>query len=153
MPAAETDEKNQRILDELRANARLTIPELAERVGLSATPCRLRVKALEASGAIKGYTIKENISAGPQILKFMLVEATVTTRDVLEKIEGVLKIHPAVRDIYELEGRHDYLVVIDEHHKDQVKHIIKDLRQNTQVNDTVTLSVMDHIYWRDGKLP
>jgi len=152
MPRIKADEKDLQILTELRADARLTIPELAHRVGLSATPCRLRVKAMEANGTIKGYTIKEDTVPSPKILKFMLVEAIATKREVLDKIEGILREHPAVRDIYLLEGKDDYLVVIDANEGDQVKDIIKDLRLDNLVSDTMTLSVMDHIYWRDGKL-
>lgn len=39
----------------MQLNGRLSITELAEKVGLSISPCHRRVKALEESGAIKGY--------------------------------------------------------------------------------------------------
>lgn len=43
------------IINELRKNGRLTNQELAERIGLSPSPCLRRVKALEDSGIITGY--------------------------------------------------------------------------------------------------
>jgi Lrp/AsnC family leucine-responsive transcriptional regulator len=49
------DEFDRRILQILQNDGRLTNADLAERVGLSATPCLRRVKALEERGVIAGY--------------------------------------------------------------------------------------------------
>ncbi len=49
------DRTDKKILAELQKNGRLSITELAEKVGLSLSPCHRRVKALEESGVIKGY--------------------------------------------------------------------------------------------------
>ena len=50
------DRYSRRILAELQRDARLTVQQLSERVGLSATPCWKRVKQMEATGVIRGYT-------------------------------------------------------------------------------------------------
>lgn len=52
------DKRDKKILAELQCDGRLSITELSERVGLSVSPCHRRVRALEESGAIKGYTAK-----------------------------------------------------------------------------------------------
>jgi Lrp/AsnC family leucine-responsive transcriptional regulator len=49
------DRIDRRILKELQANARISNLELADRVGLSPTPCSRRVKQLEDSGIIDGH--------------------------------------------------------------------------------------------------
>ena len=49
------DRIDKNILAELQRDGRLSITELSERVGLSISPCHRRVRALEESGAIKGY--------------------------------------------------------------------------------------------------
>ena len=49
------DRVDRAILAELQSDGRLTITELAERVGLSVSPCHRRLRALERSGAIAGY--------------------------------------------------------------------------------------------------
>ncbi|MGL5404978.1 MAG: Lrp/AsnC family transcriptional regulator, partial [Acinetobacter sp.] len=49
------DRIDKKIIAELQANGRLSITELAERIGLSLSPCHRRVKALEESGVIKDY--------------------------------------------------------------------------------------------------
>lgn len=49
------DRIDRKILAELHADGRLSLTELAERVGLSLSPCHRRVRALEESGVILGY--------------------------------------------------------------------------------------------------
>lgn len=49
------DKYDRRILDELQTDGRLTNQDLAERIGLSPSPCLRRVRALEESGVIAGY--------------------------------------------------------------------------------------------------
>src|SRR3546814_18483849 len=54
MPAL--DDTDRRILNSLRLNARITNSDLAEEVGLSPSACLRRVRLLEQSGVIRGYT-------------------------------------------------------------------------------------------------
>ncbi|MEN8174455.1 MAG: Lrp/AsnC family transcriptional regulator [Pseudomonadota bacterium] len=51
----ELDRYDRRILDELQRDGRISNQELAERIGLSPSPCLRRVRALEESGIIAGY--------------------------------------------------------------------------------------------------
>ena len=51
----ELDRTDRKILDILQKNARIAMTELAEKVGLSATPCTERVRRLEREGVITGY--------------------------------------------------------------------------------------------------
>ena len=54
MPKARLDAIDQRIIGELQADARLSNVDLADRVGLSPSPCLRRVKRLEQQGVIQG---------------------------------------------------------------------------------------------------
>ncbi|WP_445495170.1 Lrp/AsnC family transcriptional regulator [Photorhabdus sp. SF281] len=49
------DKIDRKILAELQADGRLSVTDLAERVGLSLSPCHRRVRSLEQSGVIRGY--------------------------------------------------------------------------------------------------
>lgn len=49
------DNLDRNILAELQVDGRLSLTDLAERVGLSLSPCHRRLRALEQSGAISGY--------------------------------------------------------------------------------------------------
>jgi Lrp/AsnC family leucine-responsive transcriptional regulator len=55
MPIASFDAIDRRIVAELQADGRLSNVELAERIGLSPSPCLRRVKRLEQDGYIEGY--------------------------------------------------------------------------------------------------
>jgi Lrp/AsnC family transcriptional regulator, leucine-responsive regulatory protein len=55
MPKCELDAIDRRIVTELQTNARLSNIELAEKIGLSPSPCLRRVKRLERDGYIDGY--------------------------------------------------------------------------------------------------
>ncbi|RVD14541.1 Lrp/AsnC family transcriptional regulator, partial [Mesorhizobium sp. M7A.F.Ca.ET.027.02.1.1] len=57
------DDFDRRILRELQADARITNNELAERIGLSPSPCLRRVRRLEETGVIRGYTTLVDPSA------------------------------------------------------------------------------------------
>ena len=52
----EIDAIDRRILEELRKDGRLAMVDLADKVGLSPTPCQRRVKQMEEAGIIVGYT-------------------------------------------------------------------------------------------------
>ena len=49
------DAIDKKILAELQSDGRLTLTDLADRVGLSMSPCHRRLRALEQSGVIAGY--------------------------------------------------------------------------------------------------
>jgi Lrp/AsnC family leucine-responsive transcriptional regulator len=55
MPKQILDSFDRRILETLQGDGRLSNVELADRIGLSPTPCLRRVKALETAGLIRGY--------------------------------------------------------------------------------------------------
>jgi Lrp/AsnC family leucine-responsive transcriptional regulator len=55
MPKPTLDSFDRRILETLQADGRLPNVELADKIGLSATPCLRRVRAMETSGIIRGY--------------------------------------------------------------------------------------------------
>lgn len=55
MPNSTLDSFDLRILETLQSDGRLSNVELADRIGLSPTPCLRRVRALESSGLIRGY--------------------------------------------------------------------------------------------------
>ena len=55
MSKVDLDSYDRAILKVLERNGRITVTELADRVGLSKTPCQIRMKRLESRGFIRGY--------------------------------------------------------------------------------------------------
>ena len=56
------DAHSLKILFELQRDARQTVQQISDAVGLSATPCWKRIKDMEASGVIRGYTAVIDLS-------------------------------------------------------------------------------------------
>ncbi|SDO94928.1 Lrp/AsnC family transcriptional regulator, leucine-responsive regulatory protein [Lutimaribacter pacificus] len=70
-----TDEVDRRILRALQDDGRISIVDLADRVGLSPTPCNRRVRKLEEAGLISGYSARiDHKAAGFGITAFVSVE-------------------------------------------------------------------------------
>lgn len=114
-PSADTnlDLKDRKILSVLRADGRLTMAELADRVGLSTTPCWTRVKRLEAMGAISGYVAVIDAKA-IGILNIVFIELTLEKHDedMLERFGKALAAMPEVVDAHLVTGGYDYLVKV-----------------------------------------
>jgi Lrp/AsnC family transcriptional regulator, leucine-responsive regulatory protein len=105
------DQIDRRILSALQDNGRLTMSELAEVVGLSASPCWTRVKRLEESGVIDRYVAVLNHGLlGLNITVF--VEITLDKHDdkVLEQFGKALARIPEVLEAHLVTGEYDYLV-------------------------------------------
>lgn len=111
------DSHERRILAELQGNARLTNQELADRVGLSPSPCWRRVRGLEESGVIRGYvTLLDPRKVGIGESVFCNVTLERHTEGAVERFEQEVMRHPEVLECYAMTGDADYLlrVVVDE---------------------------------------
>ena len=107
------DKIDTKILAALQEDANIPISELAERVGLSKTPCWKRVQKLEADGVIRSRVAlldPEKLNVG------VTVFATVRTREhTLEWIEAfgdAVKQIPEVVEFYRMSGDIDYMLRI-----------------------------------------
>jgi DNA-binding Lrp family transcriptional regulator len=105
------DATDYRLLRHLQENARLTNVELAERVGLSPSPCLRRLKRLEADGVIKGYmTLVDQNSIGLPVSVFVSVALKQQTEVALEEFEARIRALPQVMECYLMTGTADYLL-------------------------------------------
>jgi DNA-binding Lrp family transcriptional regulator len=99
------------ILQNLQENARLTNVELADRIGLSASPCLRRLKRLEADGIIKGYmTLVDQKAIGLPVSVFVSVTLKEQTEPALEEFETRIGRLPQVMECYLMTGTADYLL-------------------------------------------
>ncbi|HMI33071.1 MAG TPA: Lrp/AsnC family transcriptional regulator [Propionibacteriaceae bacterium] len=104
---------DRKILAELQQDGRLTVTELAGRVGLSLSPCHRRLRDLEKSGAISGY--HAHLDANALGLTFeALVFATMRAgdRDTVDAFEQAVAAIPHVLQAQRLFGDPDYLLRI-----------------------------------------
>jgi Lrp/AsnC family transcriptional regulator, leucine-responsive regulatory protein len=113
MARDELDAVDRKILSALHANARLTNNELAERVGLSPSPCWTRVKRLEANGTIERYTaVIDQAALGLSDIVF--IEVTLQQHDerILQEFGSELARIPEVLEAHLVTGEYDYLVKV-----------------------------------------
>jgi DNA-binding Lrp family transcriptional regulator len=105
------DAVDRKILAELQQDGRLTITELAERVGLSISPCHRRLRTLERSGAISGYHAHldaNNLGLTFEALVFVTMRSG--DRDTVHDFEKSVAAIPHVRQAQRLFGEPDYLL-------------------------------------------
>jgi len=105
------DALDRQILAELQQDGRLTVTELAERVGLSLSPCHRRLRALEHSGAISGYHAHLNANAlGLTFEALVFVTMRGGDRATVGAFEQAVAAIPQVQRAQRLFGEPDYLL-------------------------------------------
>jgi Lrp/AsnC family transcriptional regulator of ectoine degradation len=105
------DERDLKILAVLQKNGRITKTELAERVNLSPTPCWERLKKLEKSGIIEGYSANISLKIlGSFSVIFMEAEINSHRADDFEKFENALQDIPEVAECWAVGGGIDYVL-------------------------------------------
>ena len=105
------DAIDQKIIAALQADGRLPIVDLAERVGLSATPCQRRVRRLEEEGLITRYAAL----VSPMAMGFglqALVEVTLEdhSEKTVEAFEAAIRARAEVVACYAVTGDMDFLL-------------------------------------------
>jgi Lrp/AsnC family leucine-responsive transcriptional regulator len=121
----EIDRLDRRILERLQANGRISITELAEQVGLSASACAERVKRLEREKVITGYHARINPSAvGKSLLVFVEIKLSAKSGDVFEKVKNELLLVPEVMECHLMSGDFDYLVKFRLRGMPQYRHLL-----------------------------
>jgi len=105
------DNIDRRILRVIQEEARVSNSELAERVGLSPSPCWRRVRTLEENGVIERYVTLVNAKAvGLPINVFATVTLEKQAESALELFEKAVKKRPEVMECNLMTGEFDYLL-------------------------------------------
>lgn len=107
------DRKEREILQLLQTDGRISNVELAERVGLSESPCFRRVKRLEESGLIRGYTANlDQRQLGLQVTAFVQVSLDKRDdrkqRDFLARVEA----EEHIVECHAMSGSADFLLKV-----------------------------------------
>lgn len=117
------DEVDRKILRILQDDASIQNQDLAARVGLSASPCLRRVKALEAAGIIRRYVaLVDGKAVGTGFIAFIEVRLEKQVAAYSSRFETVVLGRPEVIDCAFVTGEFDYLLKVavsdlDEFHR------------------------------------
>jgi DNA-binding Lrp family transcriptional regulator len=113
MKSEELDRIDKIILTELQRDSRQSIAELAAKAALSPSACHRRVKLLEESGAIEGYTAKLNRAAlGLANEFFVEVSLSSQTEEAFARFEKAIQREPEILECHLMSGQFDYLLRI-----------------------------------------
>ncbi len=109
----EIDSFDRRILDALRSDGRMSITELAKRVGLSKTPTQVRLKRLIDERYIRGFrAVIDPAKLGLDHIAFAEVKLSDTREAALDEFRrAVLKI-PEVEECHMIASSFDYLLKV-----------------------------------------
>lgn len=105
------DTIDRKILAALQDNGRLSNVELAERVGLSPSPCLRRVRLLEEGGIINRYVaLIDQKAVGLPVSVFISIKLERQQEDDLDSFEAEVRQYPEVLECYLMTGTRDYLL-------------------------------------------
>lgn len=105
------DALDRKILALVQHEGRLTVTELANRIGLSVSPCHRRLRDLERSGAIRGYrAIVDPAALGLGFQALVFVTMRQEDRDTLLAFEHAVTQVPNIVQAQRLFGDPDYLL-------------------------------------------
>ena len=141
------DDFDLAILRQLQKNPVLKMAELAERVGLSQTPCWRRVKALEESGIIAGRAVLIDASKlGLRVTAFAHLRLSRHDEETLETLEREMRAHPEIVDCFLMGGDYDYLLRIVaadlEQYERYLKKVLVHLPGVASVNSSFSLKTI-----------
>src|SRR5215208_5488610 len=113
MPNIDLDEIDHRIIAALQADGRLSNVDLAERVGLSPSPCLRRVKRLERDGYIEAYRAvlrRDRIGLGLTVFVDVKIDGHANARAT--KFEQAVVAMPEIAACHMVSGDADYLLEV-----------------------------------------
>lgn len=109
----ELDRFDRKILDILAVEGRISVTELARRIGLSKSPTQARLKRLEDTGIIQGYTaLFDPIRLGRDHVAFVEVKLNDTREAALAAFNKAVIQVPEVEQCHLIAGAFDYLLKV-----------------------------------------
>ncbi len=109
----ELDKFDNAILDIVSTDGRISITELASRIGLSKTPCQARLRRLEAEGYILGYRAQlDPVKMGRDHVAFVEVKLSDTRAKALAAFNAAALKIPEIEQCHMIAGGFDYLLKV-----------------------------------------
>ena len=119
------DAYDRKILTILSGDGRLTMTELARRIGLSKTPCQARVRKLEAAGYIKGYrAVLDPEKLGLGHVTFVEVRLSDTRESALRAFNSAVQAVPQIEQCHMIAGAFDYLLKVRSRDIDAYRRVL-----------------------------
>ncbi len=107
------DQFDRRILETLAEDGRISVTDLAQKVGLSKTPCQTRMRRLIEEGYIEGFRAVLNpAKLGLDHVAFVEVTLSDTREAALAAFNAAARRVPEIEECHMIAGRFDYLLKV-----------------------------------------
>lgn len=154
MQLEKIDRIDLRILDLLQQDSSLPMAELAEKVGLSTSPCWRRVRRMQESGLIKGQSAQlERTALGLGFVVYAFIKLTTPTRDALGKFEAIMRAWPEVVLCECMTGAADYLIKVVTTDVQGYDRFLRDKLLATEMVADVQSRIVVHTVKETTRLP
>ncbi len=140
------DSIDRRILDVLSSDGRISNLDLAEKVGLSPTPCARRVQRMEADGVIRGYAARLDEDAlGWRVNALVTVRLASRGPEDVEAFVAAVKKRSEITECLLVAGNLDYVLRVRVRDVDGLRAFILDgLKTIPCVAETSTMLILDN---------
>lgn len=119
------DRFDHAILDVLRDDGRISVTALADRVGLTKTPCQIRVKRLQENGYITGFrAIIDPVKLGRDNVAFVEVKLSDTREGALRAFDQAVRLTPEIEMCHLIAGAFDYLLKVRTHDISEYRRVL-----------------------------
>jgi DNA-binding Lrp family transcriptional regulator len=106
-----TTEADRALIALLRENARMSIVELARKLGVSRTTAQSRLERLERRGIIEGYSVRLSPDYEQGLVKAHVLVTALPKH--ASSVEAALRRMPAVRTLHSISGNFDMIVIVE----------------------------------------
>ena len=139
------DETDRRIIAVLSDEGRISNLDLADRIGLSPTPCSRRVKRLEEAGIIMGYGARVNPTAMGQSVSVMVqVRLSQQSPADIEAFMSAVHRLPEITECLLVTGNLDYVLKVQTKDVEALRDfVLKELKAIPCVSETSTMLILD----------
>lgn len=147
MNAPDLDAFDTAILRELQSDGRISVTDLADRIGLSRTPTQVRLKSLEDRGIIRGYrAIVDPVRTGQAHVAFVEVRLSDTREKALSEFNRAVKDVPEIEECHMIAASFDYLLKVRTEGMESYRQVLAEAVSNLpHVSNTSTFVVMETV--------
>ncbi|MBY2915448.1 Lrp/AsnC family transcriptional regulator [Rhizobium leguminosarum] len=125
---AALDAIDRNILRLLRLDARMSNAKLAAEISLSPSACLRRIKIMEKSGVIRGYTVLVDTGNADEMIAVIInITLERQTEDYLDRLEAAVRRHPEIRECFLMTGGSDYLLRVEVANAGEFERIHKEI--------------------------
>jgi Lrp/AsnC family transcriptional regulator len=142
----ELDLIDRKIVAELMRDATLPIAQIADKAGLSQTPCWKRIQKLEATGVLTGRVALANpAKLGFGLTVFIGIEAADHSTDWREAFAQATESIPEIMEVYRMAGEMDYLLRVAVADMMAFDHLYKRLTDAVPIKNVTSHFAMERM--------